>query len=319
MSSANNYCDRSCPICKDNFIVNNKFIKCELCSSQSHVQCLRIKDPVVKTLSESRNLRFYCDTCILVVDSKLSGPSQKVDNQALIADLENLISRATESMLQKMATEISELRTEVRVLKESNIDLVRLLTSDEKHKTLEEEDVVLVEHIERDMPPLEPKKKVPEVNSLSKNRVKTTSGKLDKGSDQKSTRPAEKSNANSKIKHLTGTNHNKNPEHHNKRSVLTKKGTSQPSSLIQPAPKGRNWIWVGGLNVTTTAENIIAYANEIWPEKDILCFDLKSKRAKKSFKLGSRDLDLAVLLAAEHWPEGTLIRPFRMERRANVP
>lgn len=77
------------------------------------------------------------------------------------------------------------------------------------------------------------------------------------------------------------------------------------------APKGRSWIWLGGLAKSTTAENLTAYAKERWPDKDILCFELKTKHPKKSFKLGSIDLEWEELLQPEAWPEGVIIRRFR--------
>lgn len=90
------------------------------------------------------------------------------------------------------------------------------------------------------------------------------------------------------------------------------RGNGKSNQLVKAAPKGRNWIWIGGLDAGITPENILTYAKERWPDRDLLCYDLKSKNPKKSFKFESSDVGFDDLLHPEAWPEGLLIRRFQL-------
>lgn len=89
-------------------------------------------------------------------------------------------------------------------------------------------------------------------------------------------------------------------------------GRGKPDVHIRPAPSARNWIWIGGLSGETSAANVLSYAEQMWPNSDLLCFDLKSRSSKRSFKVGSRNIEVEKLLDPEAWPEGILLRPFRV-------
>lgn len=80
---------------------------------------------------------------------------------------------------------------------------------------------------------------------------------------------------------------------------------------MKPAPKGRAWIWVGGLSRDTDVKNVAQYLKIHTPDKDVLVYDLKSKGTKKSFKVGSRDMTVDEMLSPSLWPSGILLRPFR--------
>ncbi|CAG9825793.1 unnamed protein product [Phaedon cochleariae] len=86
-------------------------------------------------------------------------------------------------------------------------------------------------------------------------------------------------------------------------------GRGQPSKLMVVAPT-RNWIWIGGLNECTTVDNVKEYTKEKFVDKDVCCFDLKSKFRKKCFKIGSTDLSMDELLDPDNWPDKLFIRPF---------
>lgn len=119
-----------------------------------------------------------------------------------------------------------------------------------------------------------------------------------------------------------GSHHNSFSENHSKFLRKDKKinsspslpiksyGTGQASTLLTVAPK-RNWIWIGGLDQRTTLENVKQYVKDIFPGKNIDCFDLKSKFKKKCFKIGCFDLSMDDLLDPKNWPSKLSIRPFR--------
>lgn len=88
-------------------------------------------------------------------------------------------------------------------------------------------------------------------------------------------------------------------------------GSGGTSSLLKPAPRGRNWIWVGGLDRGTTLDNVTEHVKSLFPGNDVLVFDLKSKSRSKSFKVGSSDLSVVDLSDSRLWPDGLLVRPFR--------
>lgn len=60
-----------CPICTDNFIVNNKKIKCEFCQQVFHNMCAKIKDGLVKSVAECANLLWFCNNCLCTVKQNL--------------------------------------------------------------------------------------------------------------------------------------------------------------------------------------------------------------------------------------------------------
>ncbi|VEN36156.1 unnamed protein product, partial [Callosobruchus maculatus] len=52
-----------CAVCKDNFIVSSKYIKCSLCRQKFHLVCVSMKDSWMRILSECDNLCWFCDNC----------------------------------------------------------------------------------------------------------------------------------------------------------------------------------------------------------------------------------------------------------------
>lgn len=60
-----------CARCTDNFIVNSKLVTCKLCENSYHLQCVQIKDQVLKVIKDCDNLFWYCDDCVSCVNEKL--------------------------------------------------------------------------------------------------------------------------------------------------------------------------------------------------------------------------------------------------------
>nr|CAH7739063.1 unnamed protein product [Callosobruchus chinensis] len=52
-----------CKLCEDNYIVNSKSIKCDLCDLKFHTSCASINNNCLKYLSENDNLLWICDGC----------------------------------------------------------------------------------------------------------------------------------------------------------------------------------------------------------------------------------------------------------------
>lgn len=87
-------------------------------------------------------------------------------------------------------------------------------------------------------------------------------------------------------------------------------GNGELSDLLIAAPE-RKWVWIGGLKETITLENVKQYIRDKFPNKEIDCYDLKSRYRKKCFKVGSMDVPLEDLMDPDNWPKSIIIRPFQ--------
>nr|CAH7767802.1 unnamed protein product [Callosobruchus chinensis] len=59
-----------CAVCKDNFIVSSKFVKCSLCHLKFHLVCVSMKDSWMRIVSECDNLSWFCDKCKFTIASR---------------------------------------------------------------------------------------------------------------------------------------------------------------------------------------------------------------------------------------------------------
>lgn len=326
----------SCSVCLDNFIVNTKSIQCRYCQDYFHPHCVKQKDSVQKSLQESSNLFWFCTKCMPVVMDKLSSgivgsPQHGQQRQAvtftdpdfmkLRQSIEGAVTDAISSKItqlqgdsvafrEEMQRYRTEIRSDIKVLTESNKDLVRLLASSNPslscpasrvpNNTGEREQQST--HCDRRLKNdgNGPNSCAPSAPVKGKNRVQE-SGEVITSQNVAVQRlmpvgqPGSHSSS-SKLKHIT-------------------KGTGGSSDLLRPAPRGRNWVWIGGLARETTVKNILDYLRGYWSSDDILVYDLKSKGSKKSFKVGSVDLSVEELLSPNIWPSGILLKPFLFRKR----
>lgn len=61
-----------CLICSDNFIVNNKKIKCGFCHNIFHNVCVKMKDNLGKSIAECENILWFCNECMGTVKQNLN-------------------------------------------------------------------------------------------------------------------------------------------------------------------------------------------------------------------------------------------------------
>lgn len=54
---------RVCPRCSDNFIVNQKFLKCYNCQKRYHYACSGLKDVQCKFITDCKSVVWLCDGC----------------------------------------------------------------------------------------------------------------------------------------------------------------------------------------------------------------------------------------------------------------
>jgi hypothetical protein len=91
-------------------------------------------------------------------------------------------------------------------------------------------------------------------------------------------------------------------------------GINNCAGEIQAAEQ-RAWLFVGKLEKSTTAENIIAYMSKRGIPGNIECDELKIIGDKKAFKVGITYTSFNSVSKPEFWPTGILMRSFRLSRR----
>lgn len=341
----------SCTLCSDNFIVNTKCIQCKYCQAQYHSHCVKIRDPIQKVITESPNLLWFCDSCLPIVMDKLSsgivgvGTAQRVmaasspgDGHLGItpADLGSIRDIITEALTagvsdikrhydtasQNILHQSNDMRNEVLMLKESNIQLVHMLAPS----------CGLLDPLLAGIPSASGNQPI---NALSCSD-EDGDGVLGLGQALHSGNRSNEADSNAiganvaplRKDNLSRKRYRKSPRNGSeaqsasggiRQSLSAAKpflrGCGQANDLLKPAPKGRNWIWVGGLSRDTSEKNISEYLGERIPGKDILVFDLKSKSSRKSFKVGSNELTVEELMSPSIWPSGILLKPFRFKQR----
>lgn len=145
----------NCAVCCDNFIVSRKSITCKYCQKYFHPQCVGVKDAVQKMIQDAAGVFWFCATCIPVVGEKLAAnllplpPDQNSASsepgshevstvQAGLQDVGQMLSSIISAKLDDMRRDdlligkqfldrTDELKKEVQSLKDSNLDLIRLL------------------------------------------------------------------------------------------------------------------------------------------------------------------------------------------------
>lgn len=225
----------------------------------------------------------------------------------------------TQALRYELLSQSNEIKQDIAVLRESNVDVVRLLTHDNAvYKTgshvypscngsfLSRDvlEVPLPEDAGHSHSPSHGQQ-CSSVITQSRPVRPVPNGLLDK--------PNPKSNTKRSQQLKKGTVQNMQPARTSNTSnrSTSARGTGGVSGLLKPAPRGRNWIWVGGLMHETTSDNVVDHIKSHFPNNDLLVFDLKSKSKKKSFKVGSADVSLQDLLDSKLWPDGVFVKPFR--------
>lgn len=327
-----------CTICSDNFVVSVKFITCGYCQKLFHPQCVKIKDALYKAIQDSENVHWFCDTCKPVVMDKLTSNlsmsplrsssyqlpdgAQCVDLPVLVHDMEKLVEKVVtdrvgelQAVLENEMLSLNKrLSSEVATIRDSNVDLIRLLT---QMKSLSPPrsppsashsvslDVIGVDCEAGTAPAVMPQS----VNSASAGFGLAARNFKNKPSMAGFTAPSASGSAQVDGNICNPTKKHPQTNKSTTRVALTR-GSGGPSAVLQPAPRGRNWIWVGGLAKDTSAEDVINHLKPHFPENDLLAFDLKSRSKKKSFKVGSVDLPAERLLSPDLWPDGVYLKPF---------
>lgn len=104
-----------CRRCSDNFIVNSKSIKCNLCRKSFHPVCVGLKDDFYKSIVKNENVFWFCEECKQTVSQKLSA-SESEDRTSVNAgsDTKCLLIKAKEiECLQREKSLLNKLLEEM--------------------------------------------------------------------------------------------------------------------------------------------------------------------------------------------------------------
>lgn len=67
-----------CVCCSENFIVSTKSIICKFCDKYFHPRCISMKETSYRAITECKNVFWYCNGCVTVINDKLD-TAKKMD------------------------------------------------------------------------------------------------------------------------------------------------------------------------------------------------------------------------------------------------
>lgn len=76
------------------------------------------------------------------------------------------------------------------------------------------------------------------------------------------------------------------------------------------------WIYVGGLEKNTTAEQIREHLIDIWPGKTFYVYNMRHRGNYSIFKVGSKELCYDELLCKSNWPKEATVEIFRSPKKS---
>ncbi|KAL3265519.1 hypothetical protein HHI36_009723 [Cryptolaemus montrouzieri] len=113
-------------------------------TAEYHPQCIKVKEAISKPIQEYANLFWICAVCLTVIKQKLAtnsrSPSGKKETNpvnekflttavdAAVNSKISIIESHNKKLISEISNQLDSVKQEMKVLKESNVDLVRLLT-----------------------------------------------------------------------------------------------------------------------------------------------------------------------------------------------
>lgn len=108
----------------------NKKIKCDYCKSQFCQRCSELSPTEIRSmqLTTKRVLKYACNECDAIIKTRFERLFQQFTEKQ--SEIQEQFETHLKTLQEDMVENINNLKTEVDNLKQSNIDLIKLLTDD---------------------------------------------------------------------------------------------------------------------------------------------------------------------------------------------
>lgn len=237
--------------------------------------------------------------------------AKEIANVFQTKEFKQMISEIVQAEMQHLQQKIDDLTNEVKVLRESNIDLVKVLTKNNTNpnakcsinneisgKILLSEQVSVTDKVSEDSDNLPPKI-LNLGSSISKQEDKNI---IAKPTDNRQKEP---------------WNIIARKQRPNKRSII---GNVEPNDTIKfKSVSKRESLFISRLDAATEIKDIVQHLAKTAPE--VTCEKLTSKYPThySSFKVTVNAQNLDTILDANQWPKGVYVTKFFYPRRQNQP
>lgn len=233
-----------------------------------------------------------------------------------------IIRKLIQSEVHLLNDTISKLREEVKVLQESNKDLVKLLTSGECLNKLEimNQNFQETKSANNKWPTLHSKNSNKKDIDKKKEMIKTTSKKI---TDTQHSSVSNIQNMENKVTNAIIPNlhtERKNYiQYKQKPKIIFGSGSQDSTKSGFSAVIRKTWIYVGRASPGTSIENMRALLAEKFRDREFIIEKLPKWKngTTESFKIGV-DFDLCDdMFSSENWPTGTLVKKYKFFRSAD--
>lgn len=305
----------------------NKKIKCDQCRKNLCQDCsgLNATEVRVMQLTGKRTLRLICCRCDEAKKAVLSHEEFEYRVRDLEKSLEGCYRAGFASLRAEFSLTVNSLTEQVGMLKESNIQLIHLLSpscelnSAVKSLSVPQFDGVL-------MGVAEAAKLQPPCSSFMDEKLPCDQVQLQSseasaveamGDRDKSTNITAK-NRGDGTEWTTVSYKRRKGVLANKRPAPTKGANNAPTNLrvVESTrlvlPK-LDWIFVSGLHPDTREEEVMEFLTKNGLGSGCRCFKMMTRKStiRSSFKLGVPAESREDYMSSDLWPTGTLISPFQ--------
>lgn len=271
----------------------------------------------------------------LRTDSRRDTSTTSMEHDSLKKIIKEIVQEETD----RLHTVIEQLRTELSILKESNIQLINLLTSTEYSSSRNSNVSNKIHHCElhqklettavkianTSQTKTQPKKNDSKVTSIAQTKTQTKTQlkksdvkNIDNISASKSTLDSGTINSSANISgDFVEVKHRKRrPSNFITGTAAISEGANHV--ILEGEPK-RAWLYVGRIkNKDTTEEDVVNYLGKDIAKNNIICKKLSTDTANfSSFQIGIPFEELTKINKPEYWPTNIRVGRFHFFRKSN--
>lgn len=315
----------------------NKKIKCDYCNSLICQSCSDLVATEVRCmqLTGKRVLKFYCMDCEDKINQLLTLDSpQPSQHEEQLKEVQQQVALSINEMKEEINSNISQIKSQVEIIKETNIELIYMLTSNctnitngmfNTNKSSINKGSSNSTKTSSNIEPsgesnIRPKQKnasteVPQWTTVLQTQHKPTNWKQakqhQKGQDKNNSHSSEQKILNTQSSAVSLQQDNR------PKSNIICTGTSDTNNILKAA-ESRAWVYVGKVNPATTPDSLKAYLNKKFLNnnftvEEIIKHELNHSR-NKSFKV-SFDFELLEEMSkGDSWPKGYIVKRYQFFR-----